>query len=67
MPGMETSRAKAYEYLQNEVFLKWVEPETPPSLKKNEKYGFLAAVALYFNTYKPYIQRRLRFWALLEP
>ena len=34
--------------VDTEVFLKWVEPETPPSLKKNEKYGFLAAVALYF-------------------
>ena len=34
--------------VSDEVFLKWVEPETPPSLKKNEKYGFLAAVALYF-------------------
>ena len=30
------------------IFLKWVEPETPPSLKKNEKYGFLVPVALYF-------------------
>jgi hypothetical protein len=34
--------------LVDEVFLKWVEGETPPSLKKNEKYAFLAPVALYF-------------------
>jgi hypothetical protein len=33
---------------ETEVFLKWVEGETPPSLKENEKYGFLAAAALYF-------------------
>ena len=34
-----------------EVFLKWVEPETPPTLKKNDKYAFLASVALYFSAY----------------
>ena len=33
---------------KTEVFLKWVDAETLPSLKENEKYGFLAAVALYF-------------------
>ena len=31
-----------------EGFLKWVDAETPPSLKKNNKYAFLAPVALYF-------------------
>jgi hypothetical protein len=31
-----------------EVFLKWVDGETPRSLKKKEKYGFIGAVALYF-------------------
>jgi hypothetical protein len=37
---------RTLQILHHEVFLKWVEGETPPSLKKNEKYGFLAAVAL---------------------
>ena len=36
------------EEVEAEVILKWVEPETPPTLKKNDKYAFLAPVALYF-------------------
>ena len=41
LPRRERGRGR-----ESEVFLKWVDGETPPSLKENEKYGFLGAVAI---------------------